>query len=95
MLIGRVIPENAIDSILRRLGANRTKGKVDVSSVMNSIKNGDVVYLENGWSLKQRKVANEQRIELIGPRFENYEFIKKLGVFSERISYQTLILKIL
>lgn len=89
VLIGRVIPENAIDSILRRLGANRTKGKVDVSSVMNSIKNGDVVYLENGWSLKQRKVANEQRIELIGPRFENYEFIKKLGVFSERISYQT------
>ena len=89
VLIGRVISENAIDSILRRLGANRTKGKVDVSSVMNSIKNGDVVYLENGWSLKQRKVANEQRIELIGPRFENYEFIKKLGVFSERISYQT------
>lgn len=89
VLIGRVIPENAIDSILRRLGANRTKGKVDVSSVMNSIKNGDVVYLENGWSLKQRKVANEQRIELTGPRFENYEFIKKIGVFSERISYQT------
>ena len=89
VLIGRVIPENAIDSILRRLGANRTKGKVDVSTVMNSIKNGDVVYLENGWSLKQRKVANEQRIELTGPRFENYEFIKKLGVFSERISYQT------
>ncbi len=25
VLIGRVIPENAIDSILRRLGANRTK----------------------------------------------------------------------
>lgn len=89
VLIGRVIPENAIDSILRRLGANRTKDKVDVSSVMNSIKNGDVVYLENGWSLKRRKVANEQRIELTGPRFENYEFIKKLGVFSERISYQT------
>lgn len=89
VLIGRVISENAIDSILRRLGANRTKDKVDVSSVINSIKNGDVVYLENGWSLKQRKVANEQRIELTGPRFENYEFIKKLGVFSERISYQT------
>ena len=89
VLIGRVIPENAIDSILRRLGANRTKDKVDVSSVMDSIKSGDTVYLENGWSLKQRKVANEQRIELTGPRFENYEFIKKLGVFSERISYQT------
>ena len=89
VLIGRVISENAIDSILRRLGANRTKDKVDVSSVINSIKNGDVVYLENGWSLKQRKVANEQRIELTGPRFENYEFIKKLGVFSERISFQT------
>ena len=89
VLIGRVISENAIDSILRRLGANRTKDKVDVSSLINSIKNGDVVYLENGWSLKQRKVANEQRIELTGPRFENYEFIKKLGVFSERISFQT------
>lgn len=89
VLIGRVISENAIDSILRRLGANRTKDKVNVSSVINSIKNGDVVYLENGWSLKQRKVANEQRIELTGPRFENYEFIKKLGVFSERISFQT------
>ncbi len=24
----------------------------------------------------KEKVANEQRIELIGPRFENYEFIK-------------------
>lgn len=89
VLIGRVISENAIDSILRRLGANRIKDKVDVSSIIDTVKSGDIVYLENGWSLKQSRVANEQRIELTGPRFDDYDFVKKLGVFSERISFQT------
>ena len=89
MLIGRVVPENMIDETLRRLGSSRTKEKISTKDLIAGIKSGNTVYLDNGWSIVQRKVANENRIEIIGPSYEHYDLLIGKGVFTERIQYNT------
>jgi len=89
MLIGRVIPENMIDSTLYRLGYEREKDNIQTADLLKSIRNGDTVYLDNGWRIMQKKVSNEQRIEIIGAEYLHSDLLNKKGVFSERIAYQT------
>ncbi|MDR2783727.1 MAG: strawberry notch family protein [Treponema sp.] len=89
MLIGRVIPENEIDSTLYRLGYEREKDNVKTEDLIKSIKYGDTVYLDNGWRIMQKKVSNEQRIEIIGAEYNHSDLLAKKGVFTERIAYQT------
>ena len=89
LLIGRVIPEDNIDATLRRLGAEREKEKIETADLINHIKNGDTVYLYNDWRIVQRRVSNEQRLEIIGADFLHSDLLTKKGVFTERIAYQT------
>jgi hypothetical protein len=89
MLIGRVIPEDMIDVTLHKLGTAREKEKIETVDLVKHIKNGDAVYLDNDWRIVQRRVSNEQRIELIGADFLHSDLLTKKGVFTERIAYQT------
>jgi len=89
LLIGRVIPEDMIDATLYRLGATREKENIKTEDLIKSIKNGDTVHLDNGWRVMQRRVSNEQRIEVIGPDYLHSDLLTKKGVFTERIGYQT------
>ena len=89
MLIGRVISEDMIDETLRRLGSSRKKEKIATKDLVAGIKNGDKVYLENDWMLTKRKVAGEDRIELMGPSYEHHDMLMEKGVFAERIQYRT------
>ncbi len=89
MLIGRVIPEKLIDSTLKRMGANRTKEAVKTTDLIQRIKQGDIVYLDNGWKIKQSRVSGEQRIEILGASYEYMDMLKKKGAFTERIAYAT------
>ena len=89
MLIGRVIPENMIDLTLQRLGAERTKDIIKTDDLIKFIKNGDTVHLDNGWKITQKKVSNEQRIEVIGANYLHSDSLTKKGLFTERIAYQT------
>ena len=89
MLIGRVIPEDMIDATLDRLGATREKDKIETVDLLQQIKNGDTVYLDNEWRIVQRRVSNEQRLEVIGADFLHNDLLTKKGLFTERIGYQT------
>ena len=89
MLIGRVIPENEIDGTLYRLGYERERENIKTEDLLKGIKNGDTVYLDNGWRIMQKKVSNEQRIEIIGADYLHSDLLNKKGVFTERIAYQT------
>lgn len=89
MLIGRVIPENMIDETLKRMGVGRKKEKINSADLIQHINDGDIAHLENGWRIKQSRVANEQRIEIVGPAYENMNILKDKGVFSERINFAT------
>ena len=89
MLIGRVIPENMIDSTLHKLDAERKKGSISAEDLVKGIKNGDTVHLDNGWRITQRRVSNEQRIEIMGADYLYSDLLTKKGVFTERIAHQT------
>lgn len=89
MLIGRVIPENMIDQTLKRLGSSRTKEKIATKDLIDGIKNGNTVLLDNGWKIVQRKVSGENRIEIAGASYEYHDLLKNKGVFAERIQYFT------
>jgi hypothetical protein len=89
MLIGRVIPESMIDATLYKLGATRDKENIRTEDLLQAVKNGNTVYLDNGWRITQRKVSYEQRIEIIGPDYLHSDLLNKKGVFTERIAYQT------
>jgi len=89
LLIGRVIPEDLIDATLHKLGASRTREAIATEDLVKHIKNGDTVHLDNDWRLVQRRVSNEQRIELIGADYLHSDMLTKKGVFTERIAYQT------
>jgi len=89
LLIGRVIPEDAIDATLEKLGATREKEKIETVDLLKNIKSGDTVYLDNDWRIVQRRVSNEQRIEVIGADFLHNDLLTKKGLFTERIGYQT------
>lgn len=89
MLIGRVVSEDMIDETLRRLGSSRKKEKIATKDLIEGIKNGGKVYLENDWMLTNRKVSGENRIELLGPSYEHHDMLMEKGVFAERIAYRT------
>ena len=78
-----------IDVTLDRLGATREQEILETADLVKRIKNGDTVYLDNGWRITQKKVSNEQRIEIIGADYLHSNLLAKKGVFTERIGYQT------
>ena len=89
MLIGRVIPEEMIDKTLEKLGATRAKEQIETADLIKHIKSGGTVHLDNDWRIMQRRVSNEQRIEVIGPNYLHSDLLAKKGLFTERIGYQT------
>ena len=89
MLIGRVVADNMIDETLRRLGSARTKEAIATPDLINGIKKGDTVYLDNGWKITQRLVSSEHRIEIVGPDYRYTDSLKNKGVFVERIGTTT------
>lgn len=87
--IGRVIPHNALAETLKNLGAEADAPKVTPDSLFKTLMEGGRARLTNGWTLKRSRVANENRIELVGPAtFSEGTEVKQDGVFSERIEYK-------
>lgn len=91
MMLGRVVPEDSIDHALARLGASRTREEVDAGETVGRILNdGYTARLANGWNISRRLVSGEHRLEIGGEDLYKYaDEFSRLGVFSERINYQT------
>jgi hypothetical protein len=88
-LIGRLIPEKQLKQTLKQLGAEGEKILLTPEEVIAGVAQGNIYTLANGWKLKQRRVSNENRMEITGPNLAEREEIKKDGVIEELISYQT------
>lgn len=87
--IGRVVTQRELAPTLAALGADATADAIDPKQLFDQLMQGGSVRLANGWRLKRARVADEWRIELVGPSsFSEGEAVEKDGVFSERISYR-------
>lgn len=91
VLLGRLIPARAVDAVLKRLGAERTKPQYTPAEIVNKILNENYeVYLANNWKIVRRRVSGEYRIEIIGTDlWRHIDQLQKEGVFTERINFQT------
>lgn len=88
ILLGRIIPENAIDYTLQKLGADKRSKEIDMDLLVEKILSGHIVNLTNGWKLVKRRVSNEYRIEIVGSDLYKHDDLKPAGVFTEKIGYE-------
>jgi len=93
-MIGRMIPDEALDSVLDALGVDSTGAKttIDMPAVdvfSNVIDGGDTISLADGTRIERRRVSGENRIEVKGLNRADFHNLEKYGMFSERINYQT------
>ncbi|MBU7006292.1 strawberry notch-like NTP hydrolase domain-containing protein [Phosphitispora fastidiosa] len=91
MLLGRIVPEKAIDLTLKKLGADRTKQTLSPTELSDKIlKENYTIYLSNEWRMVRRRVSGENRIELIGrDLYPHMGQLKNEGIFIERIDWET------
>jgi len=86
--LGRIIPGDEIDSVLRRFDIDRTKEVYSPESIYKKIiENGEFAQLEKEKiRLTRRRVSGENRIEITG---NNLWFYGKMqGVITETVNYQ-------
>ena len=84
--LGRIIDAQNIDTVLGKLGAERTKENYTPKDIMNQILNDnqEVTLTFNRQRLKRSRVANDYRIEVLGNNL--WSLPKYYDVFSEKIN---------
>jgi hypothetical protein len=91
MFLGRLVSEREIDTVLRRLGADRERQQLSPQELVNRVlRDRYTIYLSNEWRIVRRVVANENRIEITGnDLYQHTDQLRNEGVFVERIGYTT------
>lgn len=90
ILLGRIIPESALETTLRKLGAESASKDLTPTVIVDRIMSGHEAVLSNGWRIAKRRVSGESRVEVIGNDLYAYRNeLADAGVFSERIGYAT------
>jgi len=85
VLLGRLIPEKALKSTLKKLGAGQKKIELTPSDLFDQVlKDNNEVVLANGWKFARRVVHGEDRIEIIGPDWNWNDPLRNMGVMLER-----------
>lgn len=91
-MLGRLIPGEYISEVMAMLDV---EGKaIDMTSqqiASSVVDGGQKVSFDNGWKLERRRVADENRIEIVGPEWSDYDRLIGKGAFTERINYRTRI----
>ncbi len=88
--LGRVVPNDQIADTLARLGATSERAEVTPEDAVQRILDGTPAQLANDWTIKRATVAGERRIEIVGvSSFGEGQQLRRDGVFSERIQYET------
>ena len=84
-ILGRVVPNNQIQSVYREFNQDCD---YTPSQMLQSVEAGNTVKLVNGLRLKLSKVMHDYRIEIVGWNQNQYDRLISLGCFNEVISWQ-------
>lgn len=91
-LIGRHLKPEAAKTTLKNLGLETEVTRIPWEGKLKLIQDGNTALLANGYKIKQAKVANENRLEIVGKhgylQSVEAEHLKNLGAFIERIQWQ-------
>ena len=85
--LGKLIPNNEIDAVLRKFGATSTKATYKADDLYDKVYNkGQSVSFDNDTKLIRRKVSGENRLELTGKNLFRFNYdLKDVGLFTEFI----------
>jgi len=93
-MIGRIIPESNLEDTLQRLGVSLQDGATKVNLSAEEIHSRVLdqnyeIQLVNDWTIVRRRVSGDDRIEIKGLSYADFNNYSKDGVFSERIDWNT------
>jgi len=89
-MIGRIIGSADLERTLKNIGAKASKVKMDPGEIHARVLDQNYsIDLANQWRIFRRRVSGDQRIEIAGLGYSDAEMLRKYGLFSERINYQT------
>jgi hypothetical protein len=88
-MIGRAVMPEHLSATLKALGTSGDRVEVTPEALAERLLAGAEADLANGWRLLRRRVANEWRIELVGPDFAAMRELEADGVFAEVHSWKT------
>lgn len=89
-VLGVLVPNDQVAVTMRNLGVNVEVPAWVTNGVeaMSQIRDGWAIELNNGWEIVGRRVAGEQRVEIIGPSFRDKPALERAGVFTELIAHK-------
>jgi hypothetical protein len=82
------MPEH-LSATLKALGASGDPVEITPEVLADRLLAGAEADLANGWQLRRRRVANEPRIELVGPDYAAMRELEADGVFAEVHNWRT------
>ena len=88
-MIGRAVMPEHLAATLKALGAAGDRMDITPEALAERLMVGAEADLANGWQLRVRRVANEPRIELVGPDFAAMRELEADGVFAEVHAFRT------
>ncbi len=89
-MLGRIIPGENISEVMALLDVEGKAVDMSPEQVRTSVlSGGQTLTLDNGWKIKRSKVADENRIEIVGPGYNDFDVLSNTGAFTERINYKT------
>ncbi|GAB5550267.1 MAG: hypothetical protein SangKO_100270 [Sandaracinaceae bacterium] len=88
-MIGRAVMPEHLSATLKALGASGDRVDITPVELAERLMAGAEADLANGWQLRRRRVANEPRIELVGPDYSALRELEADGVFAEVHAFRT------
>ena len=88
-MIGRAVMPEHLSATLKALGASGDRVEITSDALAERLMAGAEADLANGWQLRRRRVANEPRIELVGPDYAAMRELEADGVFAEVHAFRT------
>ena len=88
-MIGRAVMPEHLSATLKALGAAGDRVDITPESLAERLLAGAEADLAGGWQLRVRRVANEPRIELVGPDLAAMRELEADGVFAEVHAFRT------
>ena len=88
-MIGRAVMPEHLSATLKALGATGDRVEITPDGLAERLMAGAEADLANGWLLCVRRVANEPRIELVGPDLAAMRELEADGVFAEVHAFRT------
>jgi len=91
-ILGRIMDDRYIDRTLQNFGVRRDGEaalQYSPKEAMQAAYEGGIVTLNNGWTVKKRKIDGEDNIEIHGADYSSKQLIENAGGFQRMIDYKT------